>query len=127
MANLSCGVCLFRPVTMEDEKFEILEDPSQSVWLSGRLWAQVGIFFFFQLRRIPNKKPISRCGLGQYRPKKFSSRFWIRRGVISCSPYTSFDEINDSVVNSGCGKLVRGSDPPLVYSAHSTAGDSWFI
>ena len=35
----------------------------------------------------------------------------------------SFDEINDIVVNSERGELVRGSDPPLVYSAHSTAGD----
>ena len=57
--------------------------------------------------------------------EKFSSRSWIGRGVISCSPHTSFDEINDSVVNSEGGELVRSSDPPLVYSAHSTAGDLW--
>ena len=43
--------------------------------------------------------------------------------MISCAPPTSLDEINDSVVNSERGELVRGSDPPLVYSAHSTAGD----
>ena len=41
------------------------------------------------------------------------------------SPQTSFDEINDSVVDSELGELVRGSDPTLVYSAHSTAGDLW--
>ena len=58
----------------------------------------------------------------------FSSRSWIRRGVISCSLHTLFYEINDSVVNSERGELVRGysgSDPPLVYSAQSTAGDMW--
>ena len=46
--------------------------------------------------------------------------------MISYSPHTSFDEINDSFVNSERGELGRGSDPPLVYSsAHSTAGDLW--
>ena len=45
--------------------------------------------------------------------------------MISCSPHTSFDENNDSVVNYERGELVRGSDPSLVYSAHSTAGDLW--
>ena len=64
---------------------------------------------------------ISRGDLGQHRPEIS----WIRRGVISCSPHTSFHEINDSVVNYERGKLVRGSDPPLVYNAHSTAGDLW--
>ena len=56
---------------------------------------------------------MSRGDLGQHRPKKFSSKSWIRRGEISCSPHTSFDEINDSVVNYERGELVRGSDPPL--------------
>ena len=45
--------------------------------------------------------------------------------MISGTPHTSFDEIKDSVVNSECGELARGPDPPLVYSAHSTAGDLW--
>ena len=45
--------------------------------------------------------------------------------MISCVPHPSFDEIDDSVVNSERGELVRGSDPPLVYSAHSTAGGLW--
>ena len=53
------------------------------------------------------------------------SRSWIRRGAISCFPHTSFDEINDNVVNSERSELVTGSDPPLVYSAHYTAGDLW--
>ena len=52
-------------------------------------------------------------------------RNWIRRGVISCAPHTLFDEINASVVKSKRGELVTGSDPPLVYSAHSTVGDVW--
>ena len=67
----------------------------------------------------------SRGDVGQHIVEKFSSRSWIRSDVISCSLHTSFDEINDGVVNSKRGELVRGSDPPLVYSAHSTAGDLW--
>ena len=43
---------------------------------------------------------ISRGDLGQHRPEEFSSRSWIRRGAISCSSHTSFDEIVDSVVNA---------------------------
>ena len=43
--------------------------------------------------------------------------------MISSSPHNSFYEINDSVVNSERGELVRGSDSPLVHSALSTAGD----
>ena len=68
---------------------------------------------------------ISRGDLGQHLLEECSSRSRIRRGVISCSPHTSFDDINDSAVNSERGELVRGSDPPLVYSAHSAAGDLW--
>ena len=45
--------------------------------------------------------------------------------MIPWAPYTSFDEVNDSVVKYERGELVRGSDPPLVYSAHSTVGDVW--
>ena len=72
-------------------------------------------FFFLVLfrKRSSRKKTVSRGDLGQHRPEKFSSRFWIRRGAISCSPHTSLDEIHDSVVNSERGELVRGSDPPL--------------
>ena len=66
-----------------------------------------------------------RGDLGQHALEKFSRRSWIRRVVISCSPHTSFDEINDSVVNSERAEFVRGSDSPLVYSAHSAAGDLW--
>ena len=36
-----------------------------------------------------------------------------------------FDEANDSVVKSECGKLVRGSCLLSVYNAHTTAGDAW--
>ena len=43
--------------------------------------------------------------------------------MISCPPHTSFDEINDEVVNSERGELGRGSDPPLIYMAHSTTDD----
>ena len=68
---------------------------------------------------------MSRGDLGQHRPKKFSSKSWIRRGEISCSPHTSCEEINVSIVNSERGEVVRGSDPALVYNAHSTAGDLW--
>ena len=82
------------------------------------------VVFFFNFPEF-RKKTISRDDLGQRWPQKFSSRSWIRRGAISCSPHTSFDEIIDSVVNSERGELVRCFDPPLVYSAHSTAGDFW--
>ena len=68
---------------------------------------------------------ISRGDLGQHLLEKSPSRSWIRRSVISCPPHTSFDEINDSVVNSERGELVRGSDPPLAHSAHSTARGLW--
>ena len=81
--------------------------------------------FFHVTFSVFRKKNISRGDLGQHRPAKFSSRSWIRRGAIWCSPRTSYDEINDSVINSERGELVRGSDPPLVHSTHSTAGDLW--
>ena len=46
--------------------------------------------------------------------------------MVSCAPHASFDEINDSVVNSECDELGRGSDLSLVYSsAHSTAVELW--
>ena len=108
---------------MEGQKFEIPKMPAK-LCLNGRLWAQFGSAFFFFYSRIP-RKTISRRDLGQHRREKFSSRSWIRRGVISYSSHTSLDEINDSVVNSELGELVRRSDPSLVYSAHSTAGDLW--
>ena len=38
---------------------------------------------------------------------------------------SSFDEINDRVVKPERGELVRGSDPPLVCSARTTAEDMW--
>ena len=43
--------------------------------------------------------------------------------MISCAPHISCNEINDSVVQSERGGLVGGPDPPLAYSAHTTAGD----
>ena len=58
------------------------------------------------------------CGdLGQHLLEIFLIRSWIRRGVISCFPHNSFDKINDSVVNSERGELVRDSNPPFVYNA----------
>ena len=55
---------------------------------------------------------ISRGDLGQNLLEKLSCKFWIRLGVFSCAPHTSFDEINDSAVNFDCGELVGGSDLP---------------
>ena len=104
---------------MKGQKFKLLKIPAK-LCLNDRLWTQFSRFFF-KLSKIA-EKTISRGDLGQHRPEKFCSRSWIRRGAISCSPHTSFDEINDSVVNSERGELVRGSDPP-VYRAKSTAGD----
>ena len=92
--------------------------------LDGRLW---GHFCRICFRNFPEFRTISisRGHLGQHLLEKFSSRSWIRRVAISCSPHTSLDEINDSVVNSEGGEFVKGSEPSLVYSAHSTAGDLW--
>ena len=42
----------------------------------------------------------------QHRLENFSSISWIRRGVISCAPHISFDEIKDSVVKCERGELV---------------------
>ena len=61
--------------------------------------------------------------LGQHLHEKFSITSWTKIRVVSCAPHTSLDEINGSVVKSARGGLVRGSDPPLVYS--STAGRVW--
>ena len=103
------------------KKFEFPKIPTK-LCLDGRLWAQFCRFCCWNFPEFRTKS-ISRGDLGQHLLEKFSSRSWIRRVVISCSPHTSFDEINDRVVNSERGEFVRGSDPPLVYSAHSTAGD----
>ena len=51
----------------------------------------------------------------------------MRSAEISCRPHTSLDEINDSVVRSERGELCRGSDLPLMYRAHTTAGDVWRV
>ena len=62
-----------------------------------------------------------------YFPKKMD--FWRRswatfsRETLKQKLNAAFGEINDSVVKSERGKLVRGSDLPLVLSAHATAGD----
>ena len=71
------------------------------------------------------KKRSCRDDLDQHRLKNFSSKSWIKRGVVSCAPRTSFDEINDTVVKSKRVELVRGSDPPMVYNTHSTVGHVW--
>ena len=57
--------------------------------------------------------------------QNISSRSWIRSHEISCVPHTSFDEISQSIVKSERHELAinRGSDPPLVDSAQTIAGD----
>ena len=107
---------------MKGQKFKIPEDPSQT--LTER--SPMGPILYFLGGELSNvrKKNISRADLGQHLLEEFSSRSWIRRGMISCSPHTSFGEINDSVVNSERAELVRG-DPPLVHSAHFTGGGLW--
>ena len=94
--------------------------------LDGRPWAQLcritycfGTFQFSEIKRFFAANLANVCLIN------CQGRSWNRRGVISCAPHTSFDEINGSVVNSERGELVRGSDPPFVHSAHSTAGDVW--
>ena len=75
--------------------------------------------FFFHFFRISGFL----ADLGQHLLGKFSSRLRTRSGENSCAPHTSYGEVNDSVVKSERG--VRGSDPPLVHSPHTTAGDVW--
>ena len=58
---------------------------------------------------------ISGGDLRQHLLEKFSIKSWIRTGVVSCAPHTSFDEINDSIVKSERGELVMGANPPLAY------------
>ena len=91
--------------------------------LDGRLWPRFCGFVFGIFQFSEKKEP--RCDLGQHLLEKFSSRCWIRRGVISCAPHASFLETNESVVNSERGELVTSSDPLLVHGAHSTPGDVW--
>ena len=67
--------------------------------LKGRLWTQFGRIIFGNFPEF-REKTISRGELGQCRPEKFSSRSWIRRGVIACAPCTSSDEINRNAVKS---------------------------
>ena len=43
--------------------------------------------------------------------------------MILCAPQTLFNEV--SVVKSEPGELVKGSNPSLVYSAHTAAGGVW--
>ena len=67
---------------------------------------------FLELFNFPENIFFCRRDFDRHLPEKFSSRSWIRRGLISCPPYIQFDEINERVVNSERGELVRGSDPP---------------
>ena len=99
-----------RPVAMEGQRFEIPEDPSQSV-PEGSPMDPIWYYYFLKLSRIPGKT-ISHGDRDQHRPEKFPSRPWIRRGAISCFPHTSFDEINDSVVNSNVAGSL-GAPTPL--------------
>ena len=99
-------------------KGQILKFPkiTPKLCLNGRLYGPNLVFFFLTFQN-SGKKTISRGDLGQHRPENFSRRCLIRRGAISCSPHTSFDKMNDSVVNSERGELVGGSDPPFLCKA----------
>ena len=81
-------------------------------------------FIILELSNFPAKKGFLAAILGNI-CLRCSSRSWIRCGEISCAPHTSSDELDDSVVKPKRGELVRGSDSPFVYSAHTTAGDVW--
>ena len=83
------------------------------------------LVLYFGTFQFSAKKWIYGGDIRQHLLEKFQSRSWIRRGVILCAHHTSFDEIIDSNVNSERRQLVRGSDPPLVYSTHTTVGDVW--
>ena len=60
---------------------------------------------------------------GQDRLEKNSGKCLIRSGEIPGPRQTSVDKNNGSVMKSGRGALVSGSDSPSGHSAHSTAGD----
>ena len=111
---------------MEGQHFENSEDPSKTLperSPMGPIWW----ICFLGTSNFPGRKTISHGDLGQHLLETFSSRSWIRRGAIVCSTHF-VRRNNDRVVkNSERDELVRGSDPPLVYSAHSTAGDLWRV
>ena len=65
-------------------------------------WLPLGQIFqvcILELSSIFSEKWIPGGNLGQELLQKFTSSSWIRSGEISCTPHTSFDEVNDSVVN----------------------------
>ena len=96
---------------MEGQKFKIPQDPCQTLPEPSVAYGPNSVDFVLKFSRVP-----FRGDLGQHLLEKFSNRSWIRRCMISCPPHF-VDEINDSIVNSERGELVRGSDPPLVQSA----------
>ena len=107
-----------RPVTMGGQKFEIPEDPSQTLPERSPMdpiWSNC----FLKLGRIFAEfrgKTISRGDLGQDWPKNLSSRSWIRRGVFRVlhTLRSTKSTTASCSVNSERGDLVRGSDRPLV-------------
>ena len=96
---------------MEGQSLKFPKIPAK-LCLNGRLWTQLRRNISETFRNW--EKTIYRGDLDQHPPENSQADLGLKRGAISCSPHTSFDEINDSVVNSERGELVRGSHPPLV-------------
>ena len=82
----------------------------------------ISFFFFFTFQN-PGKNDFSRRSWPKIGLRNSQADLGLDAAQFGVVHTLLFDEINDSVVNSERGELVRGSNPPLVHSAHSTAGD----
>ena len=111
---------------MEGQNFKIPEDPSQT--LPGRsAYGPNLVDLFLGTFHFPGKKGFLAAILANICLRNSQANLGLDAAYFFCSPQTSFDEINDGVVKSERGELVRVSDPLLVYSAHATAGDLWRV
>ena len=72
---------------------------------------------FFATFQFSRKKVFLAAILGNMCLRISQADLGIEAARFRVTPHTSPDEINDSAVRSERGELVRGSDPPLVYSS----------
>ena len=112
------------PVTMEDVKFEIPEGPIQP-WPERSPMEQFSRIIFETFQKSPKKKCFLAGILANIGLRNFQADLGLDAAQFRVTPQTSFDEINDRVVYSERGDLVRVSDSHLVHRAHSTARDLW--
>ena len=108
---------------MEGQKFELPEDPSQTLTERspmGPIW-----YLFFPTFQNSGKRKNLAAILVNIDLINSQADLGLDAAEFRVlpTPHTSFDEINDSVVKCKRGALVRDSNPSVVYSAHTTAGD----